>query len=361
MSITAPPALRRHTDPLRVRFDRLPAVARVALLCGSAAMVVGAASADWNVERGDTLYHVSRETGVSVQALVDANDIADRDLILVGQRLTIPGSSKAGGASEKAATDSPKATTSSSSGSTTRSSSASDSRATTVVRPGDTVTALARRLGVSRSQFMAANGFTSSAQVLAGSRVRASAASPPGARTEPVTHTVAVGDTLHDIADDYGTSWTGLAKANGLADANVIRLGQRLTIPGSGGTFRCPVKGATHFINDFGVAKGGGRYHEGIDIFAGRGTKVVAPVSGRVEHVSGTRGGKQVHLFGDDGYRYWGTHLDTLGPTGRVDAGQVLGTVGTSGNARGGPPHLHFEAYRSGRSVNTYPALREAC
>ncbi len=361
MPFTAPPVLRHRLEPWRARFDRLPPLGRAALLCGSAALVVGAASADWTVERGDTLYHVSRETGVSVQALVDANDIADRDLILVGQKLTIPkGSSRASTRRSTTSDDSAPRSTSTTS-STSTASSGSGSRASTVVRAGDSVASLSRRLDVSQSQFMAANGFTSSGQVLVGARVRASAGATPGARTEPVTHTVRTGDTLQEIADDYGQSYRSLARANGIDDPNLIRLGQRLTIPGSGGTFRCPVKGSPHFINDFGVSKGDGRYHEGIDIFADRGTKVVAPVSGRVEHVNGTRGGKQVHLFGDDGYRYWGTHLDTLGPTGRVEAGQVLGTVGTTGNAVGTPPHLHFEAYLGGRSVNTYPALRAAC
>lgn len=353
MSLTSPPVLRQQLQPLRALFDRLPALGRAALLCGSAALVVGAASADWKVERGDTLYHVSRETGVSIQALVDANDIANPDLIIIGQRLEVP---------TRSSTGSSKTSSRSSSRSTSPASSAgSTSRATTVVRPGDSVASLSRRLGVSQSQFLAANGFTSSGQLLAGSRVRASAGAAPGARTKPVTLTVRSGDTLHEIADDHGLSYRRLAAANDIDDPNLIRLGQRLSIPGTGGTFRCPVKGSTHFINDFGVSKGGGRYHEGIDIFAARGTRVVAPVSGRVEHVSGTRGGKQVHLFGDDGYRYWGTHLDTLGPSGRVEAGQVLGTVGTTGNAAGTPPHLHFEAYLSGRSVNTYPTLRSAC
>lgn len=346
---------RRRFTTVRTRFDDLSPIARTLLLCGSTALVVTAASADWTVERGDTLSHVARETGTSVSALVAANDIEDPDLILVGQRLEVPGGGSTRSSSSKSSSSK------SSSSSTTSSSSSSAKVRTAVVRSGDSTSELARRLGVSRDQFMAANGFTSSSQVLAGSRVRSHAGPQPGQRSEPTTHVVTTGDTLIEIANDYDQSWRRLAELNDLSNASVIRLGQRLTIPGSGGAFRCPVAGTTTFMNDFGVSKGGGRYHEGIDIFASRGTNVLAPVSGRVEHVTGTRGGLQAHLFGDDGYRYWGTHMASLGRTGRVSAGDVLGTVGTSGNAVGTPPHLHFEVYWQGKSVNTYPTLRRAC
>jgi murein DD-endopeptidase MepM/ murein hydrolase activator NlpD len=65
----------------------------------------------------------------------------------------------------------------------------------------------------------------------------------------------------------------------------------------------------------------------------------------RVNH-GATRGGLFVSIIGDDGVRYYGSHLQQVAaviqPGLRVSAGQTLGYVGTSGDARGTAPHLHF-------------------
>ena len=53
--------------------------------------------------------------------------------------------------------------------------------------------------------------------------------------------------------------------------------------------------------------------------------------------------------IGSDGIEYLGSHLDAAGKTGEVSAGDVIGYVGTSGNAAGTTPHLHFGMYREGR------------
>lgn len=130
----------------------------------------------------------------------------------------------------------------------------------------------------------------------------------------------------------------------------------------------CPVAGPVSFIDSWGAPRSGGRTHKGVDMFANRGTPVVAPVSGTTEHRSNTVGGPSFHLWGDDGAYYYGTHLDSYGPiTGRVDAGTVVGYVGDTGNARGTSPHLHFEIH-PGRErgdpsapVNPTPAVDLAC
>jgi peptidoglycan LD-endopeptidase LytH len=58
------------------------------------------------------------------------------------------------------------------------------------------------------------------------------------------------------------------------------------------------------------------------------------------------RGGLSVAMIGDDGVRYYGSHLskiaDGIEPGARVMVGTLLGLTGKSGNARGTPPHLHF-------------------
>ncbi len=96
---------------------------------------------------------------------------------------------------------------------------------------------------------------------------------------------------------------------------------------------------------------GGKRNHEGIDIFANRGTPVVAATSGRVRF-TGEKGlgGKQVWLR--DTHRnqsLYYAHLDSIKPGIRkVKAGDTLGFVGNTGNARTTPPHLHFGIYKRG-------------
>lgn len=108
----------------------------------------------------------------------------------------------------------------------------------------------------------------------------------------------------------------------------------------------------------------GRRQHEGIDIFAPRGTPVVAATDGRVRY-TGERGlgGKQVwlrtNLFGGKSLYY--AHLDSIAvsDTWRVDQGDTLGFVGNSGNAKTTPPHLHFGIYGRGGAVNPMPFVFE--
>jgi peptidoglycan LD-endopeptidase LytH len=103
-----------------------------------------------------------------------------------------------------------------------------------------------------------------------------------------------------------------------------------------------------------------------IDIFAPAGWKYVAVTSGTVEFISprdvwdkaaddpNARGGISVAIIGNDGIRYYGSHLSGIAEGIRsgvkVTAGQVLGYIGESGNARGRGTHLHF-----GISHPTYP------
>lgn len=132
-------------------------------------------------------------------------------------------------------------------------------------------------------------------------------------------------------------------------------------VAGSG--WLCPVQGARAFTNDWGQPRSGGRRHQGNDILSPRGTAVVASVAGTVRPHQSQLGGASYYLKGDDGNTYFGTHLDTLsGASGRVAQGAVLGTVGNSGNAAGGPTHLHFEIHPGGGGpVNPYPTLALHC
>jgi murein DD-endopeptidase MepM/ murein hydrolase activator NlpD len=112
------------------------------------------------------------------------------------------------------------------------------------------------------------------------------------------------------------------------------------------------------FMNDWGFPRAGGsRFHEGNDLFVSGGTPVRAPVSGVVEHKTGTIGGLQFRLTGSDGVVYIGSHMSEFGKKGKVAAGDVVGYVGNTGNAVGTPTHLHFGMYHKGTVVNPYPTL----
>jgi murein DD-endopeptidase MepM/ murein hydrolase activator NlpD len=131
------------------------------------------------------------------------------------------------------------------------------------------------------------------------------------------------------------------------------------------GSFVCPVDGPNSFSDSWGDPRPGGRRHEGVDLFAARGTPVVAVVDGAVKRHSSSAGGISMYLRGNDGSEYFYAHLNGYSdvPNGqRVPAGTVVAYVGNSGNARGAAPHLHFEIHPGGgRAINPYPTVRAAC
>lgn len=133
------------------------------------------------------------------------------------------------------------------------------------------------------------------------------------------------------------------------------------TTPG----FICPVLGGASFIDSWGFPRSGGRRHKGVDMFAARGTPVVAVVDGRIKFSSNSLGGRSTHLYSDNGTVYYYTHLDghpsDISSGQRVAKGTVVGFVGNSGNARYTSPHNHFEIRPNGRAVNPYPTVRSAC
>ena len=120
-----------------------------------------------------------------------------------------------------------------------------------------------------------------------------------------------------------------------------------------------PVTAVRHAFPVRGCSVSYGRSHHdypATDIFAARGCTVVSPVTGRVDEVAtvdrwssstnrgADRGGLSFSVVGDDGVRYYGSHLSAVSVRvgQRVRAGSVLGTVGNTGSARGIAPHLHF-------------------
>jgi len=135
----------------------------------------------------------------------------------------------------------------------------------------------------------------------------------------------------------------------------------------AGGSIDMPVVGARpqDIGGGFGVARDGGkRSHKGVDIFAARNTPVRAVIDGRALTGNGGLGGHYIFLSGGlvDGLRsanYYYAHLDHFAVANgeHVTTGDVLGYVGNSGNAAGGPPHLHFGIYTAGGAVDPAPFI----
>jgi murein DD-endopeptidase MepM/ murein hydrolase activator NlpD len=125
----------------------------------------------------------------------------------------------------------------------------------------------------------------------------------------------------------------------------------------------CPVHGQGFFSRDFGAPRFSGGYHPhaGNDIFAAEGTPILAPFDGIAVTTPSGLGGLAVKVYGRAGYVY-NAHLTRYGKLGSVKAGEVVGFVGSTGNATGGPPHNHFEFHPSnGPPVDPYPYLVGAC
>lgn len=127
----------------------------------------------------------------------------------------------------------------------------------------------------------------------------------------------------------------------------------------------CPVGEPNSFIDSWHFPRPGGRVHLGVDIFADHGMPLHAVADGTVRRAWHNRlGGLAIDLVDDRGDRYYYAHLSaTHVATGdRVAAGEHIGDVGNSGNARHTPPHLHWQYHPGdGDAVNPYPLAATLC
>jgi murein DD-endopeptidase MepM/ murein hydrolase activator NlpD len=133
---------------------------------------------------------------------------------------------------------------------------------------------------------------------------------------------------------------------------------------GGGGGSACILERPYTYVDSWGAARSGGRRHEGTDVMAPHGARVLAFVNGVVSRESSsTNGGIQLYLQGDNGVEYFYAHLSgyAVGTGTRVRAGQLIAYNGQTGNARYTAPHVHFEVHLNGGPVNPYPYLRQVC
>ena len=136
-----------------------------------------------------------------------------------------------------------------------------------------------------------------------------------------------------------------------------------------------PVAGvkANQLTDTFTQARAGGaRVHDAIDIMADEGTPVIAATDGRVEKLFFSQGGGGITVYvrsPDQRWTYYYAHLESYAPGlaegQKVKRGQLIGRVGSTGNASAAGPHLHFainrmqpgEKWWQGNPINPYPLL----
>lgn len=125
-----------------------------------------------------------------------------------------------------------------------------------------------------------------------------------------------------------------------------------------------PVAGAANYTDDWHQARFTPSFHlhKGTDVFAARGTPMISPVDGVVRFTTEAVGGKSAYVTEPDGTYYYFTHMEAFPPGVRsgvaIKRGDLVGFVGSSGNAAGGATHLHLQVHpRGGAPVNPKPYL----
>ncbi|MEC9467283.1 MAG: M23 family metallopeptidase [Actinomycetota bacterium] len=176
-----------------------------------------------------------------------------------------------------------------------------------------------------------------------------------------------VGDNVRDVTrlrSSYDDALDGISSAQRRRlerDAKERRNRSAVIRHATSTDWVCPVSARTKFRDSWHERRSGNRLHEGVDLVGIRGDPVLAPVDGVVSHRWDTIGGWSFDLVATDGDYWFGTHLSGLGKSGEVEAGDVIGFLGDTGNAQG--VHLHFEYHPGGREnpVNAYPIVDARC
>lgn len=187
----------------------------------------------------------------------------------------------------------------------------------------------------------------------------------PGLPAAPATTLPAPATATPMLAQPAPSSTQGSPESTAVAEPGN-------SVPSPSGLL-IPVDGihANQLTDTFDDARAAGRVHDAIDIMAPRGTRVLAVADGKVAKLfTSVRGGLTVYEFDPSAtYSYYYAHLDSYAP-GLVEGkqlqrGDLIGFVGSSGDASPTAPHLHFainvlgpdKRWWQGTPINPYPIL----
>jgi murein DD-endopeptidase MepM/ murein hydrolase activator NlpD len=330
----------------------------------------------YTVRSGDGWHAIAARVSVSTSELLDANGADASDILVPGDELCLPG-----GADLAAGCDRPH-----------------------TVRDGDSWYGIATSSSVTTAALLDANGADEQRALHPGDVVCLPAGASSGAaatasnagsgsRSNPGgggggdgggggggggSYTARSGDSWFQIAQRAGVTVRALLDANGADADDVLLSGRDINLPA--GAVRpaaapsgwvqldaLPLQGPCWYGDTWGDGRGGGRRHEGTDMFAMPGAYVYAVFDGVLSSRrwagSGAISGNAWTLTGANGTRVFYAHLadfnPALGSGSRVEAGEIIGWVGGTGNATA--DHLHIEFRPGGGGpVNPYPILRSA-
>jgi murein DD-endopeptidase MepM/ murein hydrolase activator NlpD len=317
----------------------------------------------YQVRSGDGWFAIARRVAVDVDDLLAANDASVDDLLVVGDDVCLPA-----GADLVAACPG----------------------TTDAVRAGDGWFAIAQRHGVDVTELLAANGATLDRAIHAGTALCLPGVASTGAQTLPGqadaadraetgTYTVVRGDSWSWIAERAAVTMGRLLAVNDAAASDLLVPGDVIVLPAGAETpaptvsapavelAALPSQAPCAYGDTWLAPRSNGRKHHGVDVFTLRNQYVYAVVDGRLTSRSwdqpGSRSGNAWMLTGGNGTNFFYAHLFDFAPDlsvgSWVEAGQIIGWVGSTGNAS--VDHLHFETHpRGGGPVNPYPILRAA-
>jgi LysM repeat protein len=185
----------------------------------TATMTVSPTPVVYTVAAGDTLLGIALEYGVTTGSLMRANELADEDRIYIGQELIIPA---------------PTPDSSTPSAESTTTPAAIERSFVHVVQAGETLLAIAIKVGSTTDAIAEANGLESTDLIFVGQRLiipETPQTPTPAPTSAGRSHVVQAGETLTWIARKYGVTIEALMEANDLTSADEIYAGQTLTIP----------------------------------------------------------------------------------------------------------------------------------
>lgn len=162
------------------------------------------------VAAGENLYRIGLKYGISWVAIANENNLANPNILTVGQVLKLPGATT---------TPTPQPTPS------------PQTETTYVVQPGDNLFRIGLKFGISWVQIAEANGLVNPNLIAAGDELKIPVDTPGPAPA--FSHVVKPGETLFLISLQYGVAWPAIAEANNIASPYVIYVGQTLEIPGN--------------------------------------------------------------------------------------------------------------------------------